>query len=143
MNEDSMRLLQEVNAGCKNAVNSFDQVEEFVKDESLEHIITEYKKEHQLIGDIAHQLLNNGGEDEMDPPSIAKAMMWVTTEVKMMLDENDSKAAELLVDGCHTGIKSLRRYLRQFEKSGEKERALAGRLMNLEMELYKKLLAYL
>ena len=35
MNEDSIRLLREVNAGCKNATNSFDQVIEFVKEQDL------------------------------------------------------------------------------------------------------------
>lgn len=81
-------------------------------------------KEHELIGDISHQLLNNGGADEMDPPSLAKAMMWVTTEVKLLMDDEDRKAAELLVDGCHMGIKSLSRYLREYKNAGEKERAL-------------------
>ena len=143
MNEDSIRLLQEVNAGCKNAVISFERVEEFVSDKDFKGVIEEHKKEHELIGDISHQLLNNGGADAMAPPSLAKAMMWVTTEVKLLMDDEDRKAAELLVDGCHMGIKSLSRYLREYKNAGEKERALAGRLMNLEMDLYKRLLGFL
>lgn len=143
MNEDSIRLLREVNAGCKNAVNSFDQVVEFVKEQDLKDLIEEYRKEHELIGDIAHQLLNNDGEDEKDPPSMAKAMMWFTTEVKMMMSDDDGRIAELLLDGCHMGIKSLGKYLREYENADQKERALAGRLMNLEMELYKKLMVFL
>ena len=143
MNEDSIRLLREINAGCKNATNSFEQVIEFVKDCELKELIQEYEKEHALIGDIAHQLLNNDGEEEKDPPSMAKAMMWFTTEIKMMMDDDDSRAAELLFDGCHMGIKSLGKYLRQYETAGERERALAGRLMNLEMELYKNLVRFL
>ena len=139
MHEDSINLLQEINAGCKNASNSFEQVSEFVSDPKLKELIEQYEKEHALIGDIAHQLLNNDQVDEKDPPSIAKAMMWFTTEVKMLVDDDNSRIAELLADGCNMGIKSLSRYLNQYKEAGQKERALAGRLMNLEMELYKKI----
>lgn len=74
---------------------------------------------------------------------MAKAMMWFTTEVKMMMSDDDDRIAELLLDGCHMGIKSLGKYLREYENADQKERALAGRLMNLEMELYKKLMVFL
>ena len=41
------------------------------------------------------------------------------------------------------GIKSLSRYIRQYKKAGQRELALAGSLIDLEFELYKKLMAYL
>ena len=44
MNEDSIRLLKEVNSGCKNATDSFGQVMEFVRDEKLKNLIDEYNK---------------------------------------------------------------------------------------------------
>ena len=122
MHEEGIKLLKEVNSGCKNATDSFGQVREFVKDETL---------------------LNDQGKDEKDPPSVAKAMMWVTTEVKMLVDDDDSHIAELLADGCNMGIKSLSRYIRQYKKAGQRELALAGSLIDLEFELYKKLMAYL
>lgn len=143
MNTDNIRLLQEIDAGCRNAVNSFDQIGEFIRSGELSEVVEEYRKEHELIGDISAQLLENCGADPASAPSAAKAVMWVTTELKMLMDDDDRKAAELLADGCHTGIKSLSRYLREYDKAGRKERALAGRLMNLEMDLYKRLLGFL
>lgn len=143
MNEDSIRLLREIDVGCKNAVNSFKQIQEFTADQDLLSVIEEQKKEHELIKDIACRLLENCGEEPESPTSLTKAMMWFTTEIKMMMDRDDRKAAELLADGCHMGIKSLSRYLREYKKAGQKERALAGRLMNLEMDLYKRLLGFL
>ena len=64
-------------------------------------------------------------------------------EYLMMMSDDDSRVAELLIDGCHMGMKSLGKYLRQYENADQKERALAGRLMNIEMELYKKLMVFL
>ncbi len=143
MHEEGIKLLKEVNSGCKNATDSFGQVREFVKDETLLALIDAYNEKHVKIGDECHQLLNDQGKDEKDPPSVAKAMMWVTTEVKMLVDDDDSHIAELLADGCNMGIKSLSRYIRQYKKAGQRELALAGSLIDLEFELYKKLMAYL
>lgn len=143
MNEDSIRLLREINAGCKNGVNSFEQVMEFVKNQELKQVLATCRKEHQLIGDIAHQKLNNCEEDEKDPTSIAKAMMWFTTEIKMIMDDDDSHVAELMIDGCSMGVKSLGRYLNQYKEADQEIRALAGRLMNTEIDLYKDLVRFL
>ena len=99
MNEDSVKLLKEVNSGCKNATDSFGQVRELVKDETLLALIDDYSQKHAEIGDQCHQMLNDQGEDEKDPPSVAKAVMRFTTEVKMMVDGDDSHAADLLQYG--------------------------------------------
>ena len=143
MNEVSVKLLKEVNSGFKNATDSFGQVREFVKDETLLALIDDYSQKHAEIGDQCHQMLNDQGEDEKDPPSVAKAVMRFTTEVKMMVDGDDSHAADLLADGCYLGIKSLINYIRQYKEAGQQELSLASRLIGLEFELYRKLMAYL
>lgn len=143
MNEDSIKLLKEINSGCKNATDSFGQVLEFVKDSKLAQLIKNYNEEHVKIGDECHQMLNDNGKDEKDPPTMAKAMMWFTTEVKMMVDDDDSHIADLLANGCHMGIKSVSKYLNQYKKAGQDEVSLAGKLIRLEMELYKQLMEFI
>ena len=143
MNEDSIRLLKEVNSGCKNATDSFGQVMEFVRDEKLKNLIDEYNKKHVKIGDECHQMLNDYGKDEKDPPTVAKAMMWFTTEVKMLMDDDDSHIAKLLADGCNMGMQSLNKYMNELEKAGQEEVNLASRLVDIESELYDKLMPYM
>lgn len=143
MNEDSVRLLKEVNAGCKNATDSFGQVMDFVKDEKLKVLIDKYNKKHVKIGDQCHQMLNDHGMDEKDPPTMAKAMMWFTTEVKMLIDDDDSRIAKLLADGCNMGIQSLNKYMNEYEQAGQEETELASRLVDIETELYDKLMPFM
>jgi hypothetical protein len=143
MNEDSIRLLREVNSGCKNATDSFGQVLDFIKEKKLRKVVEKYNEVHVDIGDECHVLLNECGVDEKDPPSMAKAMMWITTEMKMMMDSDDSHIADLLADGCNMGIKSLSKYLRQYPDADIRASRLAGKLIDTELELYKKLLAYM
>lgn len=143
MKDDSARLLREINEGCKTAMDSFAQVKEFVETGSLQQLIEEYDEKHKEIGLLCKRLLTEEGEEEKEPGTMAKAMMRLMTEFKLLADQDDSKAAEVLLDGCHAGIKSLGRLLGQYEGAGLEERSIARRLIDIEMELYKKLLAYL
>ena len=143
MNEDSVKLLKAVNSGCKNATDSFGQVREFVKDETLLALIDDYSQKHAEIGDQCHQMLNDQGEDEKDPPSVAKAVMRFTTEVKMMVDGDDSHAADLLADGCNMGIKSLNRYLNQYEGAENSAKKTCKELISIEEQLCEDLKCYL
>ncbi len=68
MNEDSIKLLKEVNAGCKMATDSMEQLMDFAKDKNLKQLIEIYDEEHIKIGDQCHQLLNQYGKNEKDPP---------------------------------------------------------------------------
>ena len=40
-----------------------------------------------------------------------------------------------MTDGCNMGIKSLRKYLNQYEAADEKTKDIAKRLINLEEKL--------
>lgn len=143
MKDDNARLLREINEGCKTAMDSFAQVKEFVEKEDLLQLIDVYERQHREIGLLCKRLLTEEGADEKEPGTMAKAMMRLMTEFKLLTDQDDSKAAEVLLDGCHAGIKSLGRLLGQYEGAGRQERSIGRRLIDTEMELYKKLLAYL
>ena len=46
MNNDSINLLKECDAGCKNATNSMEQVLGFIQDSKLKDVINVYNKQH-------------------------------------------------------------------------------------------------
>ena len=55
--------------------------------------------------------------------------------MKLAMDESDKTIADLMTDGCNMGIKSLRKYLNQYEAADEKTKDIAKRLINLEEKL--------
>ncbi|KIR03516.1 hypothetical protein P261_02331 [Lachnospiraceae bacterium TWA4] len=142
MNLDTINLLKECNAGCKSATNSMEQVLPFVKEEQLKKIITESNHKHVNIGDKCHTLLNENGVDEKDPNMMAKVFSWVTTEMKLMMDDKSSKIAGIMLDGCHMGIKSLAEYINQYEQADAKAIHLAKELIHVEQEFMNELLNY-
>ena len=57
------------------------------------------------------------------------------TGIKLGLDESDQTIAQLMTDGCNMGIKSLNRYLDQYQAADEASKGIARRLIALEEEL--------
>ena len=143
MNEDSINLLKECNAGCKSATNSMEQVEPFINNDELRSVIDKYNDKHIKIGDECHEMLNEMEESEKDPHTIAKVFSWVSTEVKLMVDDDSSKIAQLMVDGCNMGIKSVSKYIDQYKNASKEIMSLAKNLVKIEQEFMDDLLVFI
>ena len=74
---------------------------------------------------------------------MAKGMSWMKTNMKISMDHSDATIADLLTDGCHMGIKSLHRYMNQYEDASLLSKELCGRLVGIEEALCKELRSYL
>lgn len=143
MNSDTINLLKECNAGCKNATNSMEQVIGYVEDEKLKDIISDYNKKHIKIGDECHNLLNKYGSGEKDPQPMAKAMGFISTEIKMMSENKTKKAAEIMMDGCNMGIKSVSGYINKYSHADAESIKMANRIVKLEQSFVEDLRGFL
>lgn len=142
-NEDTIYLLRECNAGCKSATNSMEQVIPYISDEKLLSIIDEYNDQHIKVGDECHQMLNEYNEEEKDPKLTAKAFSWISTETKLLLDHDTHKIAEIMIDGCHMGIKSVSKYINKYKAASPESMDLAKRLVKMEQEFMNVLLEFI
>ena len=60
MEEQTGKLLKECSSGCKMAINSLNQVRDFVKDEKLHQLLDEYDKKHKALEeDISWKNMEN------------------------------------------------------------------------------------
>ncbi|NLM97446.1 MAG: hypothetical protein GX175_07555 [Halanaerobiaceae bacterium] len=143
MSNDTINLLRECNAGCKSATNSMEQVLRYLDNEDLKILINEYNDKHIKLGDECHQRLNELDEEEKDPDKMAKTFSWISTEVKLMMGDSSQKIAELMIDGCNMGIKSLSKYINQYKNASSESVDLARRLIKIEQDFMNQLLKYL
>ena len=65
------------------------------------------------------------------------------TNMKLGMNESDKTVASLITDGCDMGVKSLNRYLNQYEAAEEKAKDIAKRLIHLEEQLAIDIRGYL
>ena len=132
---DTIKLLRECDAGVKMGVSSIDDVMEHVRSSKLRELLSDCKAEHNKLDAELQQLLEKYRDDGKDPNPIAKSMSWMKTNVKLGMDESDHTIADLMTDGCNMGVKSLNRYLNQYEAADEVSKDITKRLINLEEKL--------
>ena len=143
MNDDTIKLLKECNSGCKSGTNSMEQVKPYIENERLKSIIDKYNDRHIKIGDECHKMLNVLHEKEMDPPASAKAFSWISTEVKLMMNNSAHEIADIMIDGCNMGIKSVSQYINKYKTASDESVDLAKKLVKTEQEFMNDLLGYL
>ena len=133
--QDTIKLLRECDAGVKMGVESIDDVLEYVKSEDMKKYLTDCKEEHERLKSEIENLLDKYQDDGKEPNPIAKGMSWMKTNMKLVMNESDHTIADLMTDGCNMGVKSLNKYLNQYEAADEKSKDIAKRLINLEQQL--------
>lgn len=141
--EDTVKLLQECNAGIKMGVNSIDEVLPRVKSKDLRETLEQCRRKHGKLGDDTHALLNEYGDSGKEPNPMARAMSWMKTNVMLSMDQTDGTVAGLMTDGCNMGVKSLNRYLNQYEAADERSKDIARQLIGLEQQLADDMRGYL
>ena len=105
--QDTVKLLRECDAGVKMGISSIDDVTEYVENGNLKEKLKKCKNEHIKLEDEIRELLDKYNDDGKEPAVMAKSMSWVKTNVKLALNESDETIADLMTDGCNMGVKSL------------------------------------
>ena len=141
--QDTIKLLRECDAGIKMGIASIDDVLDHVRDEDLFNRLTDCKQEHDKLQTEIQQMLDQYKDDGKNPNPIAKGMSWMKTNMKLTMEDSDAMIADLMTDGCNMGVKSLCRYLNQYKAADEKSKDITKKLIKLEETLAKDLQAYL
>ena len=132
---DTIKLLRECDAGIKMGVSSIDDVINHVKDPELKQLLNACKDEHSNLDKQLQQQLRRYKDQGKDPSFIAEKMAKMKTVMKLGVKDTDQTVADLMTDGCNMGVKSLNKYLNQYEAADEKSKDITKRLINLEGQL--------
>lgn len=141
--QDTIKLLRECDAGIKMGIASIEDVQAHAKAQPLRQTLSDSRQAHIHLQKEVEQLLNKYHDCGKDPNPIAKGMSWMKTNMKLNMEEPDSAIADLMSDGCHMGVKSLNRYLNQYKAADETSKDLATRLIHVEDRLAMDVRPYL
>ncbi len=141
--QDTIKLLRECDAGVKMGVKSIVDVIDHVESKELKQLLHTCKDKHDELDKELQELLGKYEDEGKEPSMMAEAMSKLKTEVKLGIKDTDATVADLMTDGCDMGVKSLSRYLNQYAAADEKSKDIAKRLIALEADLSKDLRAFL
>ena len=132
---DTIKLLRECDAGIKMGPASIGEVLEKTTNEKLKKLLEICKEGHEKLKEEIQNKLEQCHDTGKDPNPMAQGMSWVKTNVKLAMDESDATIADLITDGCNMGVKSLSRYLNQYQAADEETKDIAKKLIKQEEEL--------
>ena len=133
--QDTIKLLRECDAGVKMGISSIDDVLDHVKKEDFRKKLTKCREEHDDLQIKILKELEKYQDDGKNPNPIAKSMSWMKTNLKLSMEDTDATIADLMTDGCNMGVKSLNRYLNQYKAADEVSKDITKRLIHLEAQL--------
>lgn len=141
--QDTIKLLRECDAGIKMGVSSIEEVLPKVSDKDFEKKLTKCKEEHKKLDRELQSLLDEYHDDGKEPNPMAKSMSWIKTNMMLAMNESDRVIADLMTDGCNMGVKSLNKYLNEYKAADEVSKDITKRLINLEEKLAVDIRKYL
>lgn len=133
--QDTIKLLRECDAGVKMGISSIEEVLDNVSQSELEKLLTDCKNEHEKLDGEIQQLLDKYKDEGKEPATFVKGMSWMKTNVMLAVNESDQTIADLMTDGCNMGVKSLNKYLNKYKAADEVSKDITKRLINLEEKL--------
>lgn len=133
--QDTIRLLRECDAGIKMGISSLVDSMKYVKNPELKSILDKSTKEHTKIKHEMQKLLDCFHDEGKEPSAMAKGMEWFKTNIKLASDASDNAVASFITDGCNMGVKSLSRYLNKYQAADEKSKDISKKLISVEEKL--------
>lgn len=141
--QDTIRLLRECDAGVKMGVASIEEVVDKIQSQSFRQVLVESRHQHDEMDREIQQLLDQYQDEGKEPNPMAKSMSWMKTNAMLMMKPSDQTIADLMTDGCNMGVKSLHKYLNEYAAADERSKAITKKLVNLEQKLAVDIRAYL
>ena len=141
--QDTVKLLRECDAGVKMGITSIKDVLDNVHSDAMRKTLIDCKREHDKLDREIREQLDKYGDDGKNPNPVAQSMSWIKTNVKLMVNDSDKTVAGLMTDGCNMGVKSLNQYLNQYKAADEKSKDITKKLIKIEQGLATDLRTYL
>ena len=142
-NSDSIALLQECNSGSKMAISSIRDVLGDIQEEKLERLLENYIHKHEEYGEELHALLSANQSPPEEPKASSKTMAKVVTGVKLFADHSTSQIANLMIDGCNMGVKSISKYQNQYKNADQESIEISEELVKIEQHMANGLRRFL
>lgn len=114
------------------AIEGINNVLDKAENKLLISTLEKYLEDHENLEEKIQNELNKFNDDEKNPNPIARAMSWMKINVKLIKGEHDKVIADLMIEGCGMGIKSISKYMNQYPAAMENIKGLCYDLVEIE-----------
>ena len=104
--KENINALDELNKGTTMGMEAIEQIKDKIGSDRFKKVIEKQYEDYKMINERIEELYNeyNNRKEPHEISAMTKMMTWYDLNVKMMMDDSDSKIAELLLKGTNMGI---------------------------------------
>ena len=140
---ENINALDEINKGACMGMDAISFVLDKVEDKNFKKVIRkQYDDYHRIEEDIQNIYHKYDDGKPHETNAFTKAMTWSGINMKTMMDNSNSKIAELLLQGTNMGIIEGRKILNE-KKLSEEVRNIISRYVSMQEESVEILKKYL
>ena len=140
---EDINALNEINKGTCMGMDAITYVLDKVKDKGFKKVIEEQYNDYHIIEEEITKIYPKYNEGEpQETNAFTKAMTWSGVEMKTMMDNSNSKIAELLLQGVNMGIIEGRKILNK-KKLNEEVRNIVKKYVTMQEKNVEVLKNYL
>ncbi len=136
---DNKRLLREVALGCRCACESIRISEKYSKNKAQRELLYKYATEHKSLGERARALLGGNYPPRASMPVL---MTRAHTNLSLTLRSDAPRIADLMLNGCNMGMKSIAGAKNKSPDAGAEAIALANELIRTEENMHHDMLKF-
>ena len=118
------------------------QILDYVDDDDLERLIRKYIRKHEELEEESSSIIKEAGREIKEPGILSNAFIWFTTEIKLMLKDDDHGICKILMNGCNMGIQSISEKINACCQTDREVRKHAEKLVSMEETFMQELKTY-
>lgn len=143
MDTATYELLKECNSGCRMARNSIEQLAVYLESQELQDLFCKYKEEYENIEKETIRLSKGELQEETMSEKAAETFARISADVKLMMNDDSSKIAEMMIDGANMGIKSIMEKLNRYPEAEKDSIMLAKKFERVCEKVMRDMKKYL
>lgn len=142
-NNINLTILNEINKAAKMGMDSISYVLKKVDDENMKENLSFQFSEYGKIVDKVNNQFDKYGEIPDEAPITDKMMAWMGTQFNTMIDQTNSKIAELMIQGGDMGIIKCQKLLNHNPKADQPVKDILNDFMTLQKNDIEKMKEFL
>lgn len=143
MESNTIKLLKSCNSGCKMATNSIEQVISYVHSEDMKAMLDKYNDKHIKLGEKSHEELIKNNSCEEDPIPVVDFFAKISTDIKLLVNDDDGQIAKIMMKGCNMGIETVSRHINEYCDADKVSLKIAHDLVAIEEDFLHDLELYM
>lgn len=144
MEENNVKVLDEVSKGTTMGMDAISYVSEKVGDKRFQEVLNveygKYKKIYDRVNDIYSEY---SSKEPQETNAMNKMMTWYGVQMNTMTDKSNSKISELLLQGTNMGIIEGRRLINNNKNVDEQVKKILSDFVTMQEDSVETLKKYL